>query len=51
MLIAAAVALSTLRNIDGVDDALDDSDPGKLRDNTYAATGSFPYKTRVLLFR
>jgi hypothetical protein len=39
VLIAAAVALATLRGVENIDDEPDDSDQGELRDNTYAATG------------
>lgn len=39
-LICAAVALGTLKSIDGIDDQ-EDNDQADLRDNTYAATGNF----------
>ena len=49
MLIAAAVALATLRGIENIDDVPDDSG-GELRDNTYAATGPYYLKFSIALY-
>ena len=58
-LIAAAIALATLRDSiddletgispvdDLVEDSVDDSEFGELRDNTYAATGRYTYSTYI----
>ena len=49
MLIAAAVALATLRGVENIDDEPDDSDL-ELRDNTYAATGPYYLKFSIVLY-
>ena len=53
MLIAAAVALATLRGIENIDD-LPDLDVFRelpeLRDNTYAATGPYYLKFSIVLY-